>query len=241
MHLRLFLVDVEGGAGDQPLLQRPRERGFVDNGPARRVDQICGALHLRQRLLVDQMVRLRRQRAVQRHDVGGGQQPIERHRRRARAGRAATGACTPPTCRRPAPSRDGPRDAADADDAELLAAQLHPEHVVERPALPTAPRRTHALAFAEPPRDGEDQRPGEVGARVGQHVRRVGDLDARARARRHVDVVVADGDIGDDLAAAAPQRRAVRASMRSVSRQMSASLPAIRCSNSSRGIASRPV
>ena len=39
----------------------------------------------------------------------------------------------------------------------------------------------------------------EIGGGLGQHVRRVGDDDARARARRHVDVVVADRDVGDDL------------------------------------------
>ena len=73
------LVDVERGAGNQAVLQRPHERGLVHDGPARRVDQIRAALHPRERRLVDQMLRLRRQRAMQRDDVGGGQQAIERH------------------------------------------------------------------------------------------------------------------------------------------------------------------
>ena len=89
-------------------------------------------------------------------------------------------------------------DAADADEAELLAAQLHAEHVIERPAAPLAGAH-HALAFAEPPRDREDQAPGEIGARVGQHVGRVGHDNAARAAGGDVDVVVADGDVGDDL------------------------------------------
>ena len=35
-------------------------------------------------------------------------------------------------------------DAAEPDDAELLAAQLGAEHEVERPALPVAPRAAAA-------------------------------------------------------------------------------------------------
>ena len=45
----------------------------------------------------------------------------------------------------------------------------------------------------------EDHRPGEVGDRFGQDVRRVGDDDAAGARVRDVDVVVPDGDVGDDL------------------------------------------
>ena len=80
---RLVLVDIERGAGDQALLQRPGQRVLVDDGTAGRVDQIRRALHPRQRAPIDQMPRLRRQRHVQRHDIGRVEQPIERHAPRA--------------------------------------------------------------------------------------------------------------------------------------------------------------
>ena len=94
-----------------------------------------------------------------------------------------------PECRRA--RRDGAADAADADQPELLAAQLRAEHEVERPAFPLAAPH-QPLAFRQAPRDREDQRPGEVGHRLGQHIRRVGDDDAARPRVGNVDVVVAD-------------------------------------------------
>ena len=61
------------------------------------------------------------------------------------------------------------------------------------------PRADEALSFTEPPRDREDQRPGEVGGGVGEDVRRVRDRDALRRRVGHVEVVVAHGDVRDHL------------------------------------------
>src|SRR5690606_4652938 len=44
-----------------------------------------------------------------------------------------------------------------------------------------------------------EQRPGEVRGGVVEHAGGVGDPDALLRRRRHVDVVVAHRDVGDDL------------------------------------------
>ena len=93
---------------------------------------------------------------------------------------------------------DRTADAADSDQAELFSAQLHAQHVVERPAAPCA-GANHALAFAKPTRHREDERPGEICARVRQHVRRIGHGNAARAARRDIDVVVADRNVGDDL------------------------------------------
>jgi hypothetical protein len=69
--------------------------------------------------------------------------------------------------------------------------------VIQRPTLPlAAPQLT--LGLAETPRDAENQRPSEIGARVGEHIGRVGDKDAAGTAGLHVDVVVADRNVGDD-------------------------------------------
>ena len=102
MHRRLVLVDVERRAGEQVLLQRPRQRLLVDDRAARRVDEIRRALHARQRALVDQMPRLRRQRHVQRDDVRRDQQAIERHRLGAGERRSRAATCRRRACRTPA-------------------------------------------------------------------------------------------------------------------------------------------
>ena len=96
------------------------------------------------------------------------------------------------------PGRNGAPDPATADDAELFAAQLRAEHEVDRPALPRA-APDQPLSFADPPRRGQDQRPGQLRGGLGEHVRRIGDDHAALRRRWNVDVVVADGDVCDDL------------------------------------------
>ena len=192
-HRRFVLVHVEPGAGDEPVLERPRERGFVDDRSARGVDEICGALHPRQRRLVDQVSGVRGERAVQRHDVGGGEQLVERHRlgpfHHRRTG--TPGQIGHADAKRRGARGDGAADPAEADDPELLAAQLGAEHEIERPGLPaSAPHQ--AVAFGDTAHDAENQRPGEIGGGLGEHVGRVGDDHAQLARRVHVDVVDAD-------------------------------------------------
>jgi len=65
MNRGLALVDVERRAGQQMLLQRPSERGLVDDGSARGVDEVRRPFHARERLPIDEMSRFRRQWHVQ--------------------------------------------------------------------------------------------------------------------------------------------------------------------------------
>jgi hypothetical protein len=60
---RLDARDVEGG-GDASFLQRRYQGRFVDHIPARHIDQVRRRLHQCQRLGVDQVLRLARQRKV---------------------------------------------------------------------------------------------------------------------------------------------------------------------------------
>ncbi len=64
-------------------------------------------------------------------------------------------------------------------------------HCRKRPSRDVAVGLDHAAGR------GHEQRPGEVGRGIGEDVGRVGDHDAAPRAGRHVDVVVADRDVGD--------------------------------------------
>ena len=55
------------------------------------------------------------------------------------------------------------------------------------------------LAFDKPSRHRQNQRPRELGGRLGQHIRCVGHDDVSRVSGGDVDVVVTDGDVGDDL------------------------------------------
>ena len=136
-------------------------------------------------------------------------------------------------------SATAPADAADADETKLLAAQLHAEHVIERPAAPLA-GANHSLAFAKTPRDREDQAPGEIRTRIGEHVGRVRDRNAARPAGGNVDVVVANGHVGDDLQLrpGGIQHRGIDGCRSAGTR--SRQRPATRCNNSSREIALLP-
>ena len=196
---------------------------------------------LRERLLIDQVRRLRRQRAVQRHDVGGRQQPIERHRRRRRA--ASIGDLVgvgDASCRTPAPSRR-PRGRCGPRRRARAACRAAPCRACSRaPSPPT--RRARSSRSPSPSRrvTREDERPGEVGAGVGEHVGRVGHDDAARAAGRRRRCCCSRRRRWRRSSAAVRPASSTAASMRSVSRQMSACLPATRRSSSSRGIAAAP-
>ena len=80
--------------------------------------------------------------------------------------------------------RHGAPDPSQPHQPELLATQLGAEHEVERPPLPRA-CADDPLALRQAPGDREDQRPREIGHRLGEHVGRIrDDHAARARVRR---------------------------------------------------------
>ena len=60
------------------------------------------------------------------------------------------------------------------------------------------PRRTSRSPFDDAARQAEDDRPGEVGRGLGEHVGRVGHHHAARAGRGHVDVVVSHGHGGHD-------------------------------------------
>src|SRR5437660_838647 len=136
---RLALVDVEPRTGDLPGVQRVHERRFIDDWPARRVDEDCRMLHLSKLLRAEQVVRLLCQRHVHRHEVRLDQQSRQVDTLRAKlllgfssqririvvkhAHVEALGAVCDP-----AP------DATYADDAKRGAVDVGAEHHVDRPA-----------------------------------------------------------------------------------------------------------
>ena len=96
-----------------------------------------------------------------------------------------------------APAGHRPADPAVADHPERGAVDVLAEVLVDGPAVPSTAAQV-ALALAEETGCRQDQREGQVGGGVVEHARRVADGHAGGRGRLQVDVVVADGDVGDD-------------------------------------------
>ena len=88
------------------------------------------------------------------------------------------------------------------DDAELSLPHLRSDHEVEREPLPLA-ATDDTIAFDDAPRDRQDERDRHVRGRFGQHVGRVREDDALRARVRHIEIVVADGHVRDDLQIAA--------------------------------------
>ena len=135
-------------------------------------------------------------------------------------------------------------DAAEAEDADRPAAELGREL---RPALRPFARLHEAVEAHEAAAGHHDQRDGDVGDVVGQHVRRVRHLDAAPAAVIDRHAVVADAEHRDDLERrqrVEQRRRRHRAAalhqaadLRALRREQ---CPACRSPGHSRGSDSRP-
>jgi len=95
------------------------------------------------------------------------------------------------------PFRHRPADAPHAEDAETLARDFEPQGVGGRPGAP-ALLAHHALAPIGAARRAQEQQHGEIGSGVGEDLGRVGDGKAALQRRRHLDMVIAHREGGDD-------------------------------------------
>ena len=201
---RLALEDVEAGPGDSAAGEAPAECRLVDDLTPGDVDQVAVALHQSERGVVDQVVRLGRQRAVDRDDVDPGQhrrqrRPVRRLDRGLGGGRQAVAVVVVDrTAEGAGAAGDRLTDASHADDAQPLAGDAVAEQAGRRPAGPVAGAE-QLLALADPPRDAEDQRHDHVGGVVGQHARGVGHDDVPGAGGGQVDVVDAGAEVGEQL------------------------------------------
>ncbi len=154
----LPLVHVERGAGDQVLASSAHASASSSTtGPravfTRNADRFIRA----SARSIDQVPVRRRQRRVNRDDVRGDEQLVERNLGTIRcAGAPGREHGLHPERRRL--GGDRPADASAADDPELLAAQLHAEHEVERPALPRV-RAHQPIALGDAPRRSRGSAP----------------------------------------------------------------------------------
>ena len=199
---RLGVRDVERCRGDDPVAQRGGQRDLVDDRTARGVDEDGRRLHPGKRGRPDEVPGLRRQVDVEGHEVGPRQELVHVH------GLDAQGALLLERRRVGVVDQDGhveatgslghlASDAAEADDADRGVVDVGAEQEQRAPGPPLAGPDV-VVALRQAPGGGHQERPGEVGGRLGQDAGRVADGDAAARAGRHVDVVEADGEVADD-------------------------------------------
>ena len=189
------------------------QRVLVHQPAARDVHQHRAALQLRQRLGIDDLVRRRSGRRMQRQEIAVRQHLVER----CKVPRALLQIRRQPVARMihhrhveaARPLRHRPPDAPHPQNAERLAVHPHTQQVAL--ADPIAPAGTHDLVvMIGTPRRRQQHHEGEVGGALGQHVRRVGHDQAPRLRRRDIDVVVADAAGGADTHARRQPRDRIR-------------------------------
>ena len=196
---RLALVDVEGRSGNGAGFERGDEGGFIHHRTARGIDEKRRALHTRELGSADQVARVGGQRHVQRDEIGF--QRVALHELYAQCaldfGRSAAGVevnhAHAESSRAP---RHGAADAAEADDPERFAPYVGAAELVEVPVLPLA-GAGQGVALDQAAGDGHEQRPGEVGGGFVEHAGRVAGGDSAGGQGAEVEIVEADGDVGD--------------------------------------------
>ena len=182
-------------------MQRLYQRGFIDHGATGHIDEKRRWFHLSELRLAEQMPRVGRQGDVDTQEVGfaqdlveGGAPAAERFHLRLRTARKIQ-----KTHRKTrAAFRHRRADAAGPDDAEGLARHVDAAQERGRQAPPLA-GAGKTVAFDDPARDAENQRPREIGNRVGENIGRVGNGNVATSGLREIDVVVADGDAGNNF------------------------------------------
>src|SRR5438876_1845554 len=202
MDRRLLEIDIEPRPTQPARFEGLRERFLADQVTARRVDQDGARLHVSQQTPVDDALGLRHRRHVERQDMALFEKPreLDSHRtalplevRPRIAGRVENP--------HPERHRTAPHCLADpsgAEQAEGTAAQLDPEQQL---GMPPGPRPAlHQLGAGHPVSGaGADQRPGEIGGRVGEDVGSVRDRDAAHLGGHDVHVVVPHGAVRHNL------------------------------------------
>ena len=184
---RLGVGDVERRREEAAVAQRAGERRLVDEPAPGGVDEDRAGLDGGEGRVVDEVARAGGERRVQGDDVGASERGVQIvvAPDREHAHVEARGA-----------ARDRPPDAAGADDRERRRVDVGPEPALRLPRAP-APGADVGGGLGEAARGGEEEREGQVGRRVGEHVGRDADGDPARGGGLEVDVVGPDGEVRD--------------------------------------------
>ena len=195
----LLLVDVEPGGADPPALQAVHERGAVDEASAAGVDEHDALLHHGDGFVVDHVVVLRRERAVERDDVALAEDRFERDVLEIQFARVfgvrvriVRQHAHPEAAQQP---DERASDLARADHADRLAAQVESHEAADGEiALADAVVRPVDL-----PVQRHEQRERVFGDGVGRILRHADDLDPELAGGLQVHVVIPGAAHGDEL------------------------------------------
>ena len=196
--VRLGREDVDRCAGDLPRLERGDQRGLVDQLAAGGVHDPDAVAHVRDRVGVDRVARVVRQREVQRHELRALEHLAERRRLDAELaeplGRDERVVGDHLHLERERTARDLPPDAAEAEHPEHLVGELD---AAPASALPPAlaQRRVRLRDVA---REREQQPDRVLGGGDDVRPRRVGDDDPLPGRGVDVDVVDPHSGPADD-------------------------------------------
>ena len=191
---RFGVADINRRPGQMPRLQRGNEGRGIDEVAPSQIDDQRSGLHPRDGSRIKQLLRLRRRRTMQSHDVGLGQEFVDRDRLASGCSDCVGGnervMYEPPTLKRSQSRSHFTPNPPKADETDCLVAQ--------RPQLIERSRQSpFAFAYMQRvrdnlPRDAEDECQLVIGDFIDAVVRDVADGNAPLACRLHVDIVVAD-------------------------------------------------
>ena len=198
---RLAREHVQRRARDLPAVQRILQRRVVDQLAARAVDHPHAVTHRRERLRVQEPLRLRRAREMHGDEVGlrvdlGRGLRAARRRARGSAPRSRTGRRRRSASRTPARA---PRRAGRSGRTRAPPASSHtppPRRTCDRSHLP---RRQRRMRLRDVARQRQHQRDRVLRRRHDVRLRRIGHDDPALGRRLHVDVVDPDPRAADHL------------------------------------------
>ena len=194
--------DIEAGSGDCFVAKRFDKGGFIDNGAAGGVDENGGRLHESEFGGADEVAGFGGKGNVEADVVGLAEEIFPGHAASAEFGfefgREGGGVGIEDVHGKPsAAAGDGLSDAAHAEDAESAVVDVLADKEVDEPFAPFA-GVNEGVALDDTAGRGHEEGEGEVGGGFGEDVGGIGDEDAAGGGGRDVDIVVADGDIGND-------------------------------------------
>ncbi len=195
---RLVLEDIDPGAAEVTGLQCLGHGRLVHDAAACDIEDDRARLELGDRIASDQAARRARERDVDGHDVGAGEERVEVDELdpvvRGLLGGHERVDAHDHHLHRPRAVCDGLPDLAEADDAEGPAAQLESGELRPLPFAP-ADRRVGGRGLA---RDPVEERERVLRSGDGVAGRRVDDGDPGSRRRVEIDVVHAHAGAPDD-------------------------------------------
>ncbi len=202
MNLRFAFEHVEPGGEQLPLAEGGHQRLLIDHRSTRGVDQHRRRLHQPELFRSEEVVGFGGQRHVNGYEVCFGQQHVELPVVGAQLALDRLGLADRVVVEHLHPEPSGSPghrlpDPPETDDSEGLAVDILTHHHQRTPD-PRCAGPEETIPFGDTTGGSHEERPGQVGGGLGQHIGRVGGENASPGALTDVDVVEPHRVVGDD-------------------------------------------